>query len=273
MKIIDCFMYFDESAILEIRLNILNDFVDKFVIVESKTDHAGNKKKLNFNINNYKRFKKKIKYLIVEDLPIKKYLFSNSWRNEPAWLRENFQRNYLAKGYEEYEDNDIIMVSDIDEIPNPEKIKEFDVKNRYACFVQKNFQTKINLLNVSKPKWIGTKICKKKDLKSPQWLRNIKTKKKQFWKFYRPKPPQIIENGGWHFSFLKTSIEISKKIKSYAHQEYNRKDIYDIDLIQKNIDGNTDILNRGYSYKIINLDSSFPKYILNNQEKYNKWIS
>ena len=76
MKIIDCFMYFDESAILEIRLNILNDFVDKFVIVESKTDHAGNKKKLNFNINNYKRFKKKIKYLIIEDLPVKKYLFS-----------------------------------------------------------------------------------------------------------------------------------------------------------------------------------------------------
>jgi len=94
MKLIDCFMYFDEDVVLDIRLNVLNDKVDKFVIVESKMDHSGNEKKLNFDINNFKKFKDKIEYLVADDLPVKRKIFSYSWRNEPSWLRENFQRNF-----------------------------------------------------------------------------------------------------------------------------------------------------------------------------------
>ncbi len=96
-------------------------------------------------------------------------------------------------------------------IPDPNKIKIFDVKNKYACFIQKNFQSKINLLNISDKNWMGTKIIKKRYIKSPQWLRNIKTAKPSLWKFYKPKQPQLIYDGGWHFSFLKNPKGISKK--------------------------------------------------------------
>ena len=98
------------------------------------------------------------------------------------------------------------MISDIDEIPDPYKIKEFDVKKRYACFLQKNFQSKLNLLNITDKNWPGTKICQKKFLKSPQWLRNLKTKKRPFWKFFKDKVPQLIREGGGHFSFERTIL-------------------------------------------------------------------
>ena len=159
MKLIDAFMYFDEDLVLELRLNILNEMVDQFIIVESKIDHAGNNKKLNFQIDKFSKFKDKIKYLVVEELPVKKKLFSYSWRNQPSWLRENFQRNFLHEGFKDSDDNDLIMISDIDEIPNPKIIKNFDRSYKYGCFVQKYFQTKINLLNISEPEWYGTKIC------------------------------------------------------------------------------------------------------------------
>ena len=99
MKIIDCFMYFDEDLVLDLRLNILNSVVDKFVIVESKIDHAGNYKKLNFNINNFIKFKDKIEYFALDELPVRKKIFSRSWRNSPNWIRENYQRNCLLKGF------------------------------------------------------------------------------------------------------------------------------------------------------------------------------
>ena len=265
MKLIDCFMYFDEDVVLDLRLNILKDVVDKFVIVESKIDHAGNKKKLNFDINKFKNFNDKIKYLVTDNLPFKRSFLSTSWRNDPAWLRENYQRNYLYKGFEENHDEDVIMISDIDEIPNPNLINSFNKNNKYACFVQKNFQSKINLLNTSQPLWYGTRICVKKFLKSPQWLRNIKIKNKGFWKFYRTSMPQLIENGGWHFSFLKDSAQISNKLKSYAHQEFNNNKINNIQSIEKKLKKKEDLLGRDFIYQTVEVDSSYPKYILENR--------
>ena len=272
MKLIDCFMYFNEDVVLDLRLNILDDIVDKFVIVESKKDHAGNNKELNFNINKFHKFKDKIDYFVINDLPFKKKIFSRSWRNDSSWLRENFQRNCLYQGYKNNDDNDIVMISDIDEIPDPKKILDFDKKKKYACFIQKNFQTKINLLNTTHRDWIGTRICIKKFLKSPQWLKNIKTKEKKFWKFYKPNPPQIINDGGWHFSFLKKSEEISRKLKSYAHQEYNLEKYYNIGSIEEKMKKGEDILDRNFIYKKIEIDSSYPDFIIKNKEKLKEWI-
>ena len=157
------------------------------------------------------------------------------------------------------------MISDIDEIPDPEKNKEFNLKKKYACFVQKNFQMKINLFNSTIPNWYGTKICLKKYLKSPQWLRNIKIKKK-FWKFFKPKHSVNPRNGGWHFSFLKDSNQISNKIKSYAHQEYNKEIFSNIDAIKERIDNKRDLLERDYIYKKIDIDETFPEYIIKNKK-------
>ena len=204
-------MYFDDDLVLDIRLNTLNEHVDHFVIAEATLDHAGNSKKLNFNIEKFSKFKNKINYIIVEDIPKNVDDFKKNWH--PAHMRDQFQRNALERGYKDFNDEDLIMISDIDEIPNPKKISEFKIQNKYACFIQKNFQAKINRLNITEEKWPGTKICQKKNLKSPQWLRDIKTKKRKIWQIYKEKEPQIILDGGWHFSFLKDFNLIKKKIK------------------------------------------------------------
>ena len=270
MKLYDCFMYFDEDLVLDLRLNILNEYVDTFVIAEATKDHTGRDKKLNFNINNFSKFKNKITYIIVDDLPTDLKSYKKNW--PVHHLRDQHQRNSLSKGYKNCDGDDLIMISDIDEIPAPDKIKEFKIINKYACFIQKNFQSKINLLNISDNNWNGTKITKKKYLKSPQWLRNIKTSKPAFWKFYKPRQPQLIYEGGWHFSFLKEPEDISKKIKSYSHSEYNKSEFTDEKKIEARIQNRVDIFDRNFKYKRINLDDTFPKYILENLSKYNNWI-
>ncbi len=270
MQLIDCFMYFDEDMLLDVRLHTLHKYVDKFVISESREDHSGKKKKLNFNINNFSKFKDKISYIVVDNLPKEVKHFKKNWA--PDWWRENFHRNSLAEGYKSFGEDDLIMISDLDEIPDPKKIDQFKIENKYACFMQKNFQQKINLLNTSHKYWAGTKICKKKYLKSPQWLRDIKTKKRPFWKFYRAKEPQLIMDGGWHFSFLKNPKGISKKIKSYAHQEYHLEKYTDIKKIQERINQHSDLFGRSYKYEKIDLNNDFPEYILNNKKKFSEWI-
>jgi len=263
-------MYFDDDLVLDIRLNTLNEHVDHFVIAEATLDHAGNSKKLNFNIEKFSKFKNKINYIIVEDIPKNVDDFKKNWH--PAHMRDQFQRNALERGYKDFNDEDLIMISDIDEIPNPKKISEFKIQNKYACFIQKNFQAKINRLNITEEKWPGTKICQKKNLKSPQWLRDIKTKKRKIWQIYKEKEPQIILDGGWHFSFLKDFNLIKKKIKSFAHQEFNNEFFTDINQIEKRINSGADIFERKYEYKKINIDSQFPDYILRNKIKFKEWI-
>jgi beta-1,4-mannosyl-glycoprotein beta-1,4-N-acetylglucosaminyltransferase len=263
-------MYFDDNLVLDIRLNTLGKHVNNFVIAEATLDHAGNKKKLNFDIKNFIKFKDKINYIVVEDVPKNVGAIKKNWH--PAHARDQFQRNALERGYRNFDDDDLIMISDIDEIPNPKKIAEFKIQNKYACFIQKNFQAKINRLNVTIDKWSGTKICQKKFLKSPQWLRNLKNKKKKFWQFYKDKEPQIILDGGWHFSFLKDYNLIQKKIRSFAHQEFNKANLTDIELIEQRINSGIDIFERKYKYKKIELDEQFPDYILKNKLKFKDWL-
>ena len=269
MKLIDCFMYFDEDLVLDIRLNTLNDKVDKFIITEATKTHSGKNKKLNFKIENFSKFKDKIHYLVVDDLPINVKSNRQNWHENH--VRDQFQRNAMERGYRDFSGEDLIMISDIDEIPNPKKLEEFNIKNKYACFLQKNFQSKINLLNITEENWPGTKICQKKYLRSPQWLRNIKTKKKPFWKIFN-KNIQLIDNGGWHFSFLKKPESIKNKIISYSHQEYNTKEFTNIDLIEKKISLGKDLFHRKIKYEKIDIDNSFPDYIIKNKDMFKDWI-
>ena len=262
-------MYFDEDLVLDIRLNTLNDKVDKFVIAEATKTHSGKYKKLNFKIENFSKFKDKIHYLVVDDLPLSVESPKKNWHENHS--RDQFQRNAIEKGYRNFSDEDLIMISDIDEIPNPKKLEEFNIKNKYACFLQKNFQSKINLLNTTDGSWPGTKICQKKYLKSPQWLRNIKTKNKPFWKIFS-RNIQLINNGGWHFSFLKKPESIKNKIISYSHQEYNTKEFTNIDFIKNRISLGKDLFNRNIEYKKINIDNTFPEYIIKNKEMFKDWI-
>ena len=124
---------------------------------------------------------------------------------------------------------------------------------------------------MSDGEWTGTKICQKKYLRSPQWLRDIKIKKKPFWKIF-DKKIQLISNGGWHFSFLKSPDSIKNKIISYSHQEYNKEKFTDTDLIKRRISSGVDLFDRGIKYKKIDIDETFPEYIYKNKGMFKDWI-
>ncbi len=267
MAIFDCFQYFNEEHIAELRFHILDNFVDHFIIVESTVNHQGKSKKLNFNINNFKKFKKKIKYIVVDDTPdnIKKP------HKGGESLVEQHQRNSLMRGLKDANDDDLIILSDVDEIPDLSKLKFFNKKN-YAVFAQKMFMYKLNLLNLSENNWHGSKICLKKKLISPQWLRNLKFKNYPFWRIDKPRNLQIIQNGGWHFAYLQNSENISNKIKSFAHGEFVKDHLIDQKKIQNKIEKGEDIFERGYKIEKVELDDTFPEYILQNKENLKNWI-
>src|SRR6056300_1151270 len=181
MKIFDCFMYFDEEIVLDLRLNTLDKYVDYFVIVESSFTHKGESRKLMFNHEKFSKFKNKIIYLTYDEVPnnIEKILNTDS-EDEinrkyifNAAYRENGQRNFILRGLNNASDNDLILVSDVDEIPNLESCKLDKIQKKIILFKQDIFYYKFNL-KLPALVWAGTKGCKKKDLISPQWLRNIK---------------------------------------------------------------------------------------------------
>jgi len=268
MAIYDCFQFFNEEHILDLRLNILNKFVDFFVFVESTSDHQGNPKKLNFDLKKFKKYSDKIIYVVVDDTAeaIKKpHLGGES-------LVEQHQRNSLMRGLNNCNDNDLIILSDVDEIPDPNKINLFNKKNKYAVFSQKMFNYKLNLLNETESGWHGSKACLKKNLKSPQWLRNLKFKTYPFWRLDKIRNLQIIENGGWHFAYLQNPENISKKIRSFAHGEFNNENFANEENIKEKIKMGKDIFDRKISYKKVEIDKSFPKYIVENKEKLKNWI-
>ena len=266
MAIYDCFQYFNEDHMVDLRLNILNKDVDYFVISESTKTHQGEKKKLNFNIDRFKKFKHKIIYTVADfDNKIK---ISNHVGGES--LIEQHQRNNLLSGLTKANDNDLIILSDSDEIPDLKKIYQIKSTTKFTAFSQKMFMYKLNLQNLDESNWIGSKICLKKHLPIPQKLRNLKFKEYPFWRIDK-KNLQIIK-GGWHFSFLQSPQDIAKKIKSYSHGEFNTEDNVNEEKINQKIKNNIDIFERGYKLKKINIDESFPDYIFKNTNTLKDWI-
>jgi len=295
MKIFDCFMYFDEEIVLDLRLNTLNEYVDYFVIVESSFNHKGEKRELKFNLKKFEKFSKKIIYLVYNEVPHKiepinsadhedeksrKYIFN-------AYLRENAQRNYIFKGLHDADPNDIILVSDVDEIPNLEKINFNKISEKLIFFNQSMFYYKFNL-KLPNLIWTGTKACKKKNLLSPQWLRNIKDKKYPFYRidtlFSKAKYTNIkfIIEGGWHFTNIKTAKEIRKKLKSYLHhREFDVDPISVEDIIEimnnkiaiydLNVDKRSNKFGNGEKLENYNFNL-LPKYLQENSQKYKEWI-
>tara|TARA_B100000614_G_C14498329_1_gene473570 strand:- start:130 stop:774 length:645 start_codon:yes stop_codon:yes gene_type:complete len=207
-------MFFDEDIILDLRLNILNPFIDYFIIVESTFNHKGEKRELKFDIKNYKKFDKKIIYLIFDEEPsdVEKVLNTDNEGEKSRKLilnaayRENGQRNFISKGLEFASEKDLILISDVDEIPNLEKIDWHSIKDQIVLFKQDMFYYKLNL-KLPDMIWSGTKACKKKYLKSPQWLRNIKDKKYSFFRldtfFFGKKIYKYKIHRKWWLALLK----------------------------------------------------------------------
>lgn len=228
-------MFFDEEMLLGLRLKTLNKYVDKFIIVESKYTHSGDKKKLIFDINKYSEFKNKINYIVIEDSPGRiEDINNDDDENQKnikhimnALRRENYQRNKINDGLNDAAPEDWIIISDLDEIPNLDEINFNTINKKIIFFKQRVFYYKLNL-ELKNIHWIGSKAVQKKNLISPQWLRNIKDRIYSKWRldiiFSKKKYNNIfyVYNGGWHFSFIKKPEDIEKKLKSYLHhREYD----------------------------------------------------
>ena len=266
MAIYDCFQYFNEDHVLDLRFNVLNETVDYFVVSESTKTHQGKQKKLNFNINNFKKFKHKIKY-IVADYQKKDNLVNHTGGES---LIEQHQRNALSQGLLKADDNDLIILSDSDEIPDLTKLNQIKKNTKFFVFSQMMFMYKLNLQNLNESDWMGSKMSLKKNFPVPQKLRNLKFKEYPFWRFDKTRL-QIIK-GGWHFSFLQTPSDIANKIKSYSHGEFNKNEITNEKKIEEKIANNEDIFNRGFKLRKISIDDSYPAFIKNNQNLLKQWI-
>ena len=295
MKIFDCFMYFDEEQVLDLRLNVLYQNVDYFVIVESTYNHKGEKRNLLFNSKKFEKFSDKIIYLVYDKIPqlvepIKetdnekekdgKYIMN-------ALYRENAQRDFILEGLKSAKKDDLILISDVDEIPKLSSVNLNQIKNEIILFKQDMFYYKYNL-SLPNFKWTGTKAVKRKNLVSPQWLRNVKDRKYPFYRvdtFFSDKKYiniQIINDGGWHFSNIKSPEMIEHKLRSYLHhrefdqvslsiKEINelvkkKQAIYDLRVDKRvNKVGNGLILENFEMKKL-------PNHINNNIDKYKNWL-
>ena len=295
MKIFDCFMYFDEEILLDLRMNILDKYVDYFVVVESTFTHKGDERKLHFNHKRFKKFENKIIYLVYDKRPkdIKEILKNDK---EPdisnkfiinALLRENGQRNFIINGLKDADDDDYVLVSDVDEIPNLEEVDFSKINQKILLFRQDMFYYKFNL-NLPNFSWTGTKGCKKRNLISPQWLRNIKDRKYNFFRFdtFFSKTKymniKIINNGGWHFTNLKNANEIEYKLKSYLHhREFDVNPISSdeikrimndkIAIYDLSLDKTTQKIGHGKKLQKYSLEK-LPKFLQNNIVNYREWI-
>ena len=295
MKIYDCFTYFDEKMLLNFRLNYLNNYVDKFVISEANYTHSGKPKKLNFNINDYPNFKDKIIYIPVITKPKglhrvnckKNDHETNSKLISNGYLRENFQRDQLQKGLQDANPNDYIIISDLDEIPNLESINIQNIKEKIIFFKQKFLFYKFNLFYKNRS-WYGSRACKKRFLLSPQWLRNAKSKQYSIFRldilFSNKKYNSVffVEDGGWHFTNLKTPKEIYYKFSNYLHHrefEHSNLSIKDINhMVKRNISIYNHEVEKSRSkfdgkIKLSKLSKkSLPNFLLKNLSLYKKWI-
>ena len=295
MKIYDCFTYFDEDLILDTRLNIMNNHVDYFVIVESTYNHNGERRELKFDLNKYQKFKNKIKYIVWDKLPedIEKIndndseiVRENKFINN-AVKRENGQRNYIMKGLDHAEDNDLILLSDLDEIPSLNNINLKNIKQKIIIFEQLMCYYKFNLV-IPNYKWFGTRACLKKNFKNPQWLRNIKARKYPLFRidilFNEKKFNDIkfIEKGGWHFTNIKSPEEIHYKYKSYCHHREYELSGMNVDKIKEIIKSKHTLYNlkmdqrknkMGKGIKLIKLmNNDLPDYILSKKKEFAKWF-
>ena len=297
MKIYDCFQFFDEEMLLDLRLNIMDKYVDKFVITEATYSHNGEPKRLIFDINKFSKFKDKIIYIVVDNQPPNLHVINDNDNDKKdtrgqklvlnGYKRDNYQRQMAQQILDKIDPDDWIIINDIDEIPNLKKINFKNIKNKLILFKQQMFYYKFNLLypNVF---WYGSKACKKRDFLSPQWLRNVKHKKYPLWRldilFSKRKYNNIfyINNGGWHFTNIKSPEDIEKKLLNYTHHyEFEQSGLTVADLhkkiLEKKIIYDHSVDQREFKWDsdktLTKIElSTMPTYLRENSKKYANWL-
>ena len=263
--IIDGIIFFNELDLLEIRLNLLNNYIDYFLIVESKKTFQGDNKPLYYleNKARFKSFKSKIIHVVLDDFPDK----SNAFRNE------SFQRDGILKGLQRFSGEDNILISDLYEIPNLESLPAKLEDNFFYIFEQSHNYYYLNNRCIQEPNWYGSTLTKYKNIKgSIQEIRDLRTKVQNeilSGENISDKNIKIVKNGGWHFSYLASPENIALKIQSFSHSEYNNEKYTNLMTIQNHIKNNEDIFNRGLDFVVTPI-SQLPSYAKKNIKKYIK---
>ena len=290
MKIIDTTTYFEEDLMMKLRFNILDPYVDKFIVSEATYSHSGNKKDIKFDKKKFPKFEEKIVHIVLDKEPenlIKKKTLNNIDLRLNSISRIKEQRNFIFEHLESYSPDDYIIHSDNDEIPD---LKNFDLQKnqkKYVIFRQKMFYYKFNL-SLPDLDWFGSKACKLKYLKSIDFLRSIKNKSYPFYRIdtffsnLKHQSVEIVDSGGWHFSNLKNADELERKyLNDENHTEYflqgYSKETIKSNLLNKTINYNhkakKNSPERFQQTKLskIKLDI-LPSYLLDNLEEYSQWI-
>ena len=290
MKIIDSTTYFEEDLMMDLRFNILDPYVDEFIVSEATFSHSGKEKEIKFDKKKFSKFEKKINHIILEKEPnniIKKDKLSYVEKRHNSIMRIKEQRNHISKFLSKYSPEDFLIYSDNDEIPD---LKNFDlqkIKKDVVIFKQKIFYYKFNLI-LPGIDWFGSKACKIKNLKTVDILRNSKNKKYAFYRIdalfsdIKHQSLQVVQNGGWHFSNLKTHEDLHKKyLNDENHSEYEALNL-PVERVRQNIENWTidyDHLAKKESqekFKKVKLErielDILPKFIQDNREKYIEWI-
>jgi beta-1,4-mannosyl-glycoprotein beta-1,4-N-acetylglucosaminyltransferase len=257
----DCFTFFNELELLEIRLNTLDKFVDKFVLAEAPHKHSGEPKPLYYNENKleFKKFREKIIHVVVDDIPV----------NSNYWIPENFQRNAIIRGLTRANPDDIILISDLDEIPRPEKfglIKSTGI----TIFLMDYYVYYLNSRSPDEPQWtLGTRAVHLKEMVSPQETRLYGCRREPIGNKY------AIFNGGWHFSYLGGEAKTLEKILTCPDRQLvgthpSDNMIQNKILIQQGRDPMGWRTSQVWGYTPI--DFTFPQYVIDNQEKFSALI-
>jgi len=271
----DCFPFFNELELLEIRLNVLKDVVDRFVLVEADRTFTNRPKKLFFEENKgrFAAFADRIIHIVVTDHPLFK----------TAWHYESHQRNAIMRGLTDAKPDDVILIGDVDEIPNPDAVRKFAHRPGISIFNQDYFSYYLNFRNVRQQWWHGTKMLSFQDFCHafdgvetihnellPDDINHGTTPSK----IRMRTPPRskcktrIIRNGGWHFTSLGGAERLADKIRSFSHQEYNPGEgKIDLAALEKTIASGKgpfwDMRCFGEP-----LDSTYPRYLQESAEKY-----
>jgi len=294
MKIFDCTTFHSEHLMMDVRFNVLNEYVHKFIVTESTFSHSGKRKKLNFDINNYPKFKDKIIYVIIDKEPndiikIENKLLTAPEKRSNSLKRIELSYNYMMNALDIALDNDLIILSDNDEIPNLGSKKFKNSNKDIFIFKQLFFYYKFNLFYDLVP-WHGSKATKKKTLLSMSWLRNLKNKKYPFWRldtFFKNNKYinlDIINDGGWHFTNLMTPEKLYEKLTNFGHHDEFELSGLTVNDLKKKIKEKTVFWNHfvdkkqykdrwTYDYKLKKIDNKFlPSYLVSNQEKFKEWF-
>jgi len=293
MNIYDCTTFYSEKMMLDLRFNILNENVYKFIVIESSFSHSGKKKKFNFDINDYPKFKDKIIYLKIDKEPIDLYGDMEASK-DPIYKRLNSIKrieqsyDFMMKGIINASDEDLIIISDNDEIPNLNSNKFKKSNKKFYIFKQLLFYYKFNLLHETMP-WFGSKACKKKYLKSFSNLRNLKNKKYPFWRIdtyfsnLKEISLDIIGDGGWHFTNIKTPEDLYIKMKNFGHHDEFDESKLTIEDLRKKIDDGLVFYDHFIdkksedkwkgNYKLKRIENHLlPDYLIKNQNNFKEWF-